>query len=276
MPSFFLSYRRDDSAGFAGRLADSLEAAFGAGSVFRDIDDIRPGQDFVDVINEQLRSACALLVMIGPRWLEVGADGKRRLDAPDDFVCCEIEAGLASGKPVIPLLVGGAKMPDGKDLPEAIASLVRRQSVVLADVDWRTDTERLVARLRELSSAGPQATVQVTGRWSAHVQYDWGDQYDEVFEFKYLANTLHGTTTFQGGRLTIEQAKLEGEWLSFATRSFESMGGSSEPKELVHRYIGQLMPDGISFTLEISGGYSLHTPVEFVARRAPDSTHAAA
>ena len=54
MSQFFLSYRRDDSAGFAGRLADRLEAAFGAGSVFRDVDDIRPGEDFQTAIHDQL------------------------------------------------------------------------------------------------------------------------------------------------------------------------------------------------------------------------------
>ena len=221
MTGFFLSYRRDDSAGFAGRLADDLEAAFGAGSVFRDVEDIQPGQDFVDAIDGQLQSARAVLVMIGPRWLDAGADGRRRLDGPDDFVRREIEVGLASGKPVIPLLVGGATMPDGKELPNTIASLARRQAEALSDIDWRTDVERLVARLKDLSSGGQPAAAQVIGRWCAHVRYDWGDQYDEVFEFKYLANTLHGTATFERGRLTIEHAKLEGEWLSFTTRSLE-------------------------------------------------------
>lgn len=308
MPRFFLSYRRDDNAGFAGRLADALETAFGVGSVFRDVDDIQPGEDFVEAINRQLQSAHAMLVMIGPHWLEAGADSGRRLDAADDFVRREVAAGLASGKPVIPLLLGGAAMPDGKDLPDAIASLARHQAMVLSDADWRTDVERLVARLRELApeahDAKPgfgrarlivaavaivvvgvfaalrfvpatttsepvahQAAVDLSGRWSARVKYDWGDQHDEVFAFKNLANALHGTASFEGGRLTIEQAKLEGEWLSFVTRSLESISSGGEPKEVTHHYIGQVTPESIRFTLEISGGYSVHTPVEFVAKR---------
>ena len=86
MARIFLSYRRDDSAGFAGRLADAMESEFGAGSVFRDVDDIRPGEDFVQAIESHLRDVGAVLVMIGPRWLDAGADGRRRLDDADDFV----------------------------------------------------------------------------------------------------------------------------------------------------------------------------------------------
>jgi hypothetical protein len=265
MAGFFLSYRRDDSAGFAGRLSDALEARFGAGSVFRDVDDIRPGQDFVAAIDTQLQSAQAVLVMIGPRWLEAGTDGKRRLEAADDFVRREVAAGLASGKPVIPLLVGGATMPNAKDLPDAIVDLARHNAVTLSDGGWRLDVERLVASLKDLA---PEAAMDVRGRWAAHVKYDWGHEYDELFEFKYLANALHGTATFLEGRLIIEQAKLEGEWLSFLTRSRESIGSDREDKDVAHRYIGQVTPEGIHFTLEISGGYSQHTPVEFVARRA--------
>ena len=73
MARIFLSYRRDDSAGFAGRLADAMEAEFGAGSVFRDVDDIRPGEDFIHAIETHLQQVGVVLVMIGPRWLDAGA-----------------------------------------------------------------------------------------------------------------------------------------------------------------------------------------------------------
>ncbi len=323
MPHLFLSYRRDDSAGFAGRLADAMEAEFGAGSVFRDVDDIRPGEDFIQAIESHLREVGAVLVMIGPHWLAASADGRRRLDAPDDFVRQEIQAALASGKPLIPLLVGGATMPAEADLPAAIAGLTRRQAVVLSDSGWRGEVERLVANLRTLlpdqgviegpdvgankgdrqpkprhvrmilaglaviivslvvfaalrspepptpstPPAASRPTVDIAGRWTARVKYDWGDQHDEAFEFKYLGKTLHGTATYQTGRLTIEQAKLEGNWLSFITRSQEMLGSDTPWKEVTHRYTGQVTPEGIRFTLESGGGYSIHPPVEFTARR---------
>lgn len=320
MAHVFLSYRRDDSAGFAGRLADDLEAAFGARSVFRDVDDIRPGEDFVQAIESHMREVGVVLVMIGPRWLAAGTDGTRRLDDPNDFVRQEIAAALGSGLPLIPLLVGGAAMPAETDLPDAIAGLARRQAVVLSDAGWRGDVERLVADLRALlpdegsrdgtdgqerrpkfrhlrlvlaglativvvggafvllrSPSTPSVppmppvasrpAVDVAGRWTARVKYDWGDQHDEAFEFKYLGDTLHGTATYLTGRLTIEQARLEGAWLTFVTRSQEMLGDDKPWKEVTHRYTGQVSADSIRFTLESGGGYTIHPPVEFTARR---------
>ena len=108
MPGIFISYRRDDQAGFAGRLADALGLAFDADNVFRDIEDIHPGEDFVDAINQQLTSVDVFLVIIGPAWLTVSRHGVRRLDEPEDFVRMEIEAGLKSGKMLLPVLVGGS------------------------------------------------------------------------------------------------------------------------------------------------------------------------
>ena len=309
--AFFLSYRRDDSAGFAGRLADALESTFGPGSVFRDIDDIGPGEDFIHAIESQLRDVGAVLVMIGPHWLAAGADGRRRLDAEDDFVHLEIQVALASGKPLIPLLVGGARMPAEADLPPALAGLARRQAVVLTDVHWRSDVERLVASLRArvpnaraaqrlphtrrwvlaaavaaglmgvlavfrflpdlTHSTSPVPVVarppaDIAGRWTARVKYDWGDEHNEVFEFKYLADALHGTASFLKSPLTIEHATLKGDWLRFSTRSQEMLGDSPW-KEARHQYTGKLTPAGIAFTLETTGGYSIHPPVEFLAQR---------
>lgn len=313
MNAIFLSYRRDDSAGFAGRLADALEAEFGPGSVFRDVDDIRPGEDFVQAIESHLREVSAVLVMIGPNWLGASSGGKRRLDDAGDFVRQEIQAALASGKPLIPLLVSGAAMPLEADLPSTIAGLSRRQAVVLSDRNWRGDVERFVKNLRTLlpdggnvpvkrrwvpgmvgafigfaaigwafqvwrsppplaepvqPAASSTPTVDLTGRWTARVKYDWGDQYDEVFEFKYLGDALHGTASYQTGRLTIEQARLKGDWISFMTRSQEMLGSNTPWKEVTHRYTGQVTPEGIRFTLESGGGYSIHPPLTFTAQRA--------
>lgn len=316
MARLFLSYRRDDSAGFAGRLADALEEKFGVGSVFRDVDDIQPGEDFIHAIEDHLREVDAVLVMIGPHFLEASADGLRRLGGKGDFVSMEIQAALASGKPLIPLLVGGAAMPVELDLPDTITALARRQAVVLSDGNWRNDVERLVATLRallprqgaqvEVSNApklrhtrmilvglvtgiallgiftlfrvpkppqpmalpaASQSTVDITGRWKARVKYDWGDQHDEIFEFKFLGGSLHGTASYQTGRLTIENARLEGDWLSFVTRSQEVLGGDTPWKEVSHRYTGQVTPQGIRFTLESGGGYTIHSPVEFTAEK---------
>lgn len=161
MPSLFISYRREDSAGFAGRLADALERDFPAEQVFRDVDDIRPGEDFVRAIEDRLAAVDVMLVLIGPGWLEASRDGQRRLEAADDFVRLEVRTALALGKSVIPLLVGGARMPIETDLPEDIRPLARRQAFVLLDAGWQADVERLRAALLPLLP--PRPTVR--RRW---------------------------------------------------------------------------------------------------------------
>ena len=91
----FLSYRRDDAAPWAGRLADSLAARFGAGSVFQDVVTVRPGERFTDAVDTALDRAEAVLVVLGPRWLSTtDRAGRRRLDDADDYVRREVAAAL--------------------------------------------------------------------------------------------------------------------------------------------------------------------------------------
>jgi hypothetical protein len=147
-PSIFISYRRDDAAGDAGRLADHLHRRFGAARVFIDVDTIDPGADFVRVLRESLEQTAVMLVVIGPRWtLLRAADGTRRLDAPDDFVRLEVEAALGRGIPVVPVLVQGAVMPRREDVPASLAPLVTRQAAVLDHAEFHDDAERLCNRL---------------------------------------------------------------------------------------------------------------------------------
>ena len=65
----FISYRRDDSSGHAGRLFDKLVDRFGKDRIFMDIDTIEPGEDFVKVIEEAVASCEVLIAVIGRSWL---------------------------------------------------------------------------------------------------------------------------------------------------------------------------------------------------------------
>ena len=145
MNDIFISYRRDDSAGHAGRLFDRLKDRLGAEHVFMDVTDLRPGQDFAVELEQAVAKANCLLAVIGPRWLDaVDASGRRRIDDPDDFVRREVGAALSNGASVIPVLVHGAKMPRAGELPEALRSLARRQAIDLSDQRWDSDLRELV------------------------------------------------------------------------------------------------------------------------------------
>ena len=121
----FISYRRQEASWLAAWLHDRLVAQFGEARVFLDIDWIKPGVDFMQVITEAIARSRVLLVIIGPQWVAAGGDGCRRLDRPDDPVRIELDTAFRSGLRVIPLLLDGAAMPRPGDLPEPLAGLVR-------------------------------------------------------------------------------------------------------------------------------------------------------
>jgi TIR domain len=112
----FISYRRDESAYPAGWLYDRLADHCDGGQVFKDVDSIKLGDDFVEVITRAVGSCDVLLALIGEQWLAItDAQGRRRLDDPNDFVRLEIEAALARNVRIIPILVDGARMPTTED-----------------------------------------------------------------------------------------------------------------------------------------------------------------
>lgn len=150
----FISYRRDDTAWPAARLYDLLAARLGPEHVFKDIDNIEPGQDFVERITSAVTGCDAALVLIGPRWATItDAEGRRRLDDPDDFVRLEVATALARGILVIPILVDDADMPAPEALPTELAGLSRRQAV---DIDpAQMDIDKLMRVLAPVLGVAP-------------------------------------------------------------------------------------------------------------------------
>ena len=140
----FISYRRDDTAGHAGRLSDSLSDYFGHDRVYMDVKDIEYAQDYKDAIEESLSVTGALLVVIGDQWCSISDDsGKRRLDDPNDDVSREIKVALDSGRTVLPVLIGDAVMPGPDELPEQLTDLSRRNAISVSDERWHFDVDRL-------------------------------------------------------------------------------------------------------------------------------------
>src|SRR4051812_25088131 len=146
MPLIFISYRRTDAAGHAGRLYDRLVDRFGQTSVFKDLDSMEPGADFVEVIQETIARCDALIAVIGRDWI-AGEPGGGRLKDPQDWVRIEIASALKRGIRVIPVLVERAAMPSGEDLPEDLQAFARRHAVELTDSVWTAQVNQLIDAL---------------------------------------------------------------------------------------------------------------------------------
>jgi hypothetical protein len=154
--SVFISYRRDDSAGEAGRLADHLTRRFGPHAVFIDIDTIAPGTDFVIELERAVGGTAVVIVVIGRRWLTVtNADGSRRIDNSADFVRREVEAALRRGIRVIPVLVQGAAMPTADELPKELAPLATKQAIAIQHEEFSDDAQRLADAIAPLIEGQP-------------------------------------------------------------------------------------------------------------------------
>ena len=149
MRAIFISYRREDSEGHAGRLFESLADHFGKDAVFMDVAAIEPGRDFRRAIDAQIASCGVLLAVIGKDWLDAKSEaGARRLDDPTDFVRLETASALKRDIPVVPVLVHGATMPRAEQLPADLAELAYRNGVELTHARWESDVQVLIEALR--------------------------------------------------------------------------------------------------------------------------------
>jgi tetratricopeptide (TPR) repeat protein len=151
MAGVFVSYRRSDGGGWAGRLKDHLALRFGATLVWQDVDDLEIGKDYLPQILKGIKSSDAVLFIIGPHWLK---DGGKRLKDAKDVLRMEITHALKKKAGVIPTLVGGAKMPAAKHLPSAVAGLVKRDGIALSDVDWARSMQFLFEKLQDVVRGG--------------------------------------------------------------------------------------------------------------------------
>jgi len=174
----FINYRRDDSAPHALSIAQYMERAFGARNVFIDIDRMRAGQKFPEVLERRLAECKVMIVVIGPAWLEASDEGgARRLDDADDWVRLEIARALARDITVIPVTVGGARLPKRSELPVELSTLLDYHAVAVTTNGFRSEMAGLrddIRAIREnprsrwwIGAAAAAVAVVGTGVWVA-------------------------------------------------------------------------------------------------------------
>jgi TIR domain len=151
MSKVFISYRREDTDGYAGRIGDLLSERLGTEKVFIDVETILPGRGYPEVLQSELDSCDVLLAVIGPKWTTAtDANGKIRLNETDDWVRREVAAALQRQIPVVPVLVGNAKLPAANELPLDLQPLVHQQVWEVTPQGFRDRVKILGTQLEKI------------------------------------------------------------------------------------------------------------------------------
>jgi hypothetical protein len=198
VPKIFISYRHNDSEYPAQSISEKMVARYGEENVFFDRKSIPPGVDFRHRLTEKVSHCDVLLAVIGDHWLNARNDaGERRLDDPDDYVRIEIEAALSRQIPVIPVLVGKARIPVASELPETLTDLsYRHVAEARAGLDFASHLDRLVGDVQRVydealirrqtaddtvpSESVEEATKRVLGNYHQSAQQEWDDRWNGV------------------------------------------------------------------------------------------------
>lgn len=151
----FISYRRAGESGFVRSLASCLGAAFGTENVFRDVSGLRSGEDFESKIGSKLSEASVVVAVIGGEWVGRRRFRRPRIQSEGDWVRREIEHALASGTPVIPVLIGEAALPAERQLPASLRGLLSVHAARIRDDSWDEDCSKLVSAINEVARGRP-------------------------------------------------------------------------------------------------------------------------
>jgi hypothetical protein len=153
MPVILISYRRADSKEIAGRIHKELVERYRKKSVYIDIDSIQVSADYRVHITQALERALVMVTVIGKDWAGPRAEGKARIFDADDPVRAEVETAFANRRPVIPVLVNDAAMPQEADLPESLAPLPYLNAVMLrSGEEFPSGMERLLHGINQLNA----------------------------------------------------------------------------------------------------------------------------
>lgn len=268
--AIFVSYRRDDAGGHAGRLVDHLTARFGDDGVFMDVQDIAPGDRFAASIDDTIARCDCIVAVIGPRWVDLL---QQRAQRPEDFVRREIGAALRRDITVIPVLVGGARMPSAHQLPPDLAALSQRNAVEIRDDRFEDDVARLADALAKTGTIRQQtahrfgartyaalavvlvalgigvvvtrpAPIDLDGAWVAEMRKAGQRPYRIRLALEHAGDRINGMVQYPTGDGAIHDGQLTGRRLSFSTSHVPQFASSPA----VIRYEGEVTDDGIRLT----------------------------
>jgi hypothetical protein len=132
----YLSYTRSESGAAAIGLRKRLDAIMGFANVW-DNAELRAGTSLEEEVRRALDRCSIVVALIG----------RNAFHSARTWQVDEIAYALAAGKPVVPVLLDGAAMPDTTDLPESIIGLSRYQTFELHADRMEADLDRLADRI---------------------------------------------------------------------------------------------------------------------------------
>lgn len=247
----FVCYRREDSSGHAGRIYDRLNRRF-PGRVFMDVAGIGLGTRWAEVIEQTLASCEVVLLLIGRRWLERDADGRRRLDNPDDPLRAEITTALSLERRIVPVLVGGAALPDRAALPPDVAPALDWQALRVDDDDFDHDVARLVSAIEALLQEAPDDPhLEQQEARRAQVEALFADSAAAARAGQWVtaAQTLRAVLSLEPGnaRASAELRDVEARWAAAYREGQrrQQATASARPRWAVYGAVGVLAAAGV-------------------------------
>ncbi len=219
MSGILISYRREDSAGHAGRLYDRLVRDFHEVKVFMDVEQIASGDDFARAIEDIVQTCDVLLVVIGKRWLTAADQyGQRRLDKSDDWVRMEVGAALTRNIRVIPLLIDDAALPTAEALPGDLVRLTSLQAHPINHLTFHQDVDRLVDRIKTAIGARKATLANSHAPGTKRVHPQDGLEYVWIPPGRFLMGRVPGDNV-EAERYVVEKPQhpvrlTRGFWLT--------------------------------------------------------------
>jgi hypothetical protein len=238
LAAIFVSYRKQgEDKARALHLTEDLREAFGSDAVFLDDRATILGK-FGGALDAQLRACRALIVVIGPTWIERLED----LSAPGDWVHREIETGLQRGILIVPVLVDGANMPQRKQLPPALTGLLDFQAMPIYTRHWKENVEVLTDALAEelgLRRARPAVAVPT-------LSGDWIDTDGVQVTLVHQGNNVQISLMAGGRRMGRGNATLDGNQVQLSIWRADLGEGSGT---------GTVSPDGRQISGSVQYGF---------------------
>jgi len=147
MQRIFISYRRNDSGSITGRIYDHLKASLPGVEIFKDVQSIPSGVDFLEYTKDKLSQSEIFIPIIGKSW---ASSLQERKEDPNDFVRIEVEQALKQDLSFIPIYVEGAKSPKVSDIPDTIEKISFYNGItVRPDPDFQNDVQKLVDAIKQ-------------------------------------------------------------------------------------------------------------------------------